>query len=169
MKKKNYEHIKKAERSEIAILLKRGYKLREIARTLKRSPGTLSEEIKNNSVRGIYDPHKANHKAYVKRKYSKYQGMKVASNSQLRDYVEEKIKEDWSPETISGRIKKIDQRLKYISPKGIYKFVYSPYGRILENYLPYQGKKKKASSNKSIKIDGRVFIDQRLKIVEIRQ
>ena len=148
MKKKNYEHIKKAERSEIAILLKRGYKLREIARTLKRSPGTLSEEIKNNSVRGIYDPHKANHKAYVKRKYSKYQGMKVASNSQLRDYVEEKIKEDWSPETISGRIKKIDQRLKYISPKGIYKFVYSPYGRILENYLPYQGKKKKASSNK---------------------
>jgi IS30 family transposase len=169
MKKKNYKHIKKAERLEIAILLKKGYKLREIARVLERSVGTLSDEIRNNSVDEIYDPHKANHKAYVKRKYSKYQGMKVVSDKDLRNYVEEKIIEGWSPETISGRITEVDTNLKHISPKGIYKFVYSPYGRVLENYLPYHGKKKKSSSSKSIKIDGRVFIDQRPKIVLNRQ
>jgi len=34
--KKKYSHIKKAERLEIAILLKRGYSIRDIAKASKR-------------------------------------------------------------------------------------------------------------------------------------
>jgi IS30 family transposase len=94
MKKQKYHHIKKAERLEIAILLNKGYSYKDIAKVLKRSPNTISREIKENSVNGEYDPHKANHKAYVKRKYSKYQGMKIVEDNQLRSYIEEKLKED---------------------------------------------------------------------------
>lgn len=82
--KKNYHHIKKAERLEIAILLKRGYSMREAANALCRNPGTISRELKRNSTNQKYDPHKANHKAYVKRKYSKYEGMKIARDNKYK-------------------------------------------------------------------------------------
>ena len=58
-----------------------GSRMREIifatAITGKRSPSSVSRELKRNKVNGAYDAQKASHKAYVKRKYSKYQGMKV--------------------------------------------------------------------------------------------
>jgi len=168
MNKQKYHHIKKAERLEIDILLKKGYKLSEIARTLKRCKGTISDEIKRNSVNGVYDPHKADHKSYVKRKYSKYQGMKVEEDIQLRNYVEEKIKQDWSPEQISGRIKNVDKDIKYVGFKGIYKFVYSPYGRQLEKHLRYRGRRKKGKRSKPVKIENRTFIDERPEIANNR-
>jgi len=170
-KKKKYSHIKKAERLEIAILLNKGYGKREIARVLKRSPGTISEEIKNNSTNGTYDPVKANHKSYVKRKYSKYHGMKIAKNKQLRNYVEEKIgKKDWSPEQIAGRLKEVDVHIKYAGTKAIYKFVYSVYGRRLEKYLRYKGDKKRGRKRINLaKLKDRVFIENRTETIEKRQ
>jgi len=168
MKKRNrYTHIAKTERLEIAVLKKKGYGLREIARVLKRSPGTLSEEIKRNSAKGNYDPAKAHHKACVKRKCSKYQGMKITDNPSLREYVETGLKEDWSPEEISGRLREADRHLSYASFRVIYKFVYSVYGRLLEKQLRYRGKKRKpVSSRRVIQFQDRIFIDQRPKIVE---
>src|SRR3990167_5417504 len=112
MKNKKYSHIKKAERLEIAILLEKEYSHRNIAKVQKRSVSSISGEIRHNSVKGKYDPEKADHKAYAKRKYSKYQGMKVVSDITLWYYIENKIKEDWSPEAISGRIENIDTQIK---------------------------------------------------------
>lgn len=170
MKNKKYSHIKKAERLEIAILLNKGYSYRDIARTLKRSVSSISEEINNNSVNGIYDPQKANHKAYVKRKNSKYQGMKVVGNFDLWNYLEEKIKEDWSPEAIAGRIRNVDTQIKSISAKGVYKFIYSVYGRNFERFLAYKGKKRKPKGQtKTAQLQDRVFIDKRPKIIEKRR
>ncbi|MDP2820757.1 MAG: IS30 family transposase [bacterium] len=170
MKNKKYSHIKKAERLEIAILLDKGYSYRNIAKSQKRSVSSVSEEISNNSVNGKYDPQKADHKAYVKRKYSKYQGMKVVSDLRLWNYIEDKIKEDWSPEEISGRIENINTQIKPISAKGIYKFIYSVYGRNLEKFLAYKGKKKKPrTASKTEQLKDRVFIDKRPKIIEKRR
>jgi IS30 family transposase len=167
---KKYSHIKKSERLEISILLKKGYGVREIARALQRSPGTISEEIKRNSTKGVYDPCKADHKAYVKRKYSKYQGMKVEGDGQLRGYVEEKIEKDWSPEQVAGRLKNHDTHIKYASREAIYKFVYSVYGRRLERYLRYKGKKKKTRKREKVtQLKNRTFIDKRPEIVNKRQ
>lgn len=169
-KKKEFEHIKKAERLEIAILLNKGYSFRSIAKVLKRSPSSISDEIRNNSVRGKYDPHKANHKAYVKRKYSKFQGMKIENDFKLREYVEDKINQDWSPEQISGRIKEVDTHLKPVSHQAIYKFIYSPYGRRLEEKLRYKGKKKKGGKRPKVtQIEDRIFIDQRPENINNRQ
>lgn len=168
--KKNYHHIKKAERLEIAILLKKGYGIRDIASVLGRSPGGISEEIRKNKVKKVYQPEKADHKAYVRRKYSKYEGMKIEKDNQLRDYVEEKLKEDWSPEEIVGRLKNVETNIKYTSHRAIYKFVASCYGRSLEGCLRYKGKKKK--NRKRIKVNqlqNRTFIEKRPEITEKRE
>ena len=86
--RKPFSHIKKEERSEIFILLKRGYLCRDIAEALSRNHSSISREIKNNSVNGSYDPFKANHKAYVNRHESKYQGMKIRNDPVLGNYVQ---------------------------------------------------------------------------------
>ena len=169
MSKKSYAHITKTERQEIAILLEKGYSQRDVAKTLKRNVSSVSREIANNSVNGEYDPAKANHKSYVARKYSKYQGMKIESRPDLRTYVETHLKEDWSPEEVSGRIKEIDHHLTSISTKGIYKYVASVYGRALERHLAYRGRKHTRHPRvKVTQLKDRVFIDQRPKIVDGR-
>jgi transposase, IS30 family len=165
---KTYSHIIKSERLEIAILLDKKYSQRDIAKVLNRSVSSISSEINNNSVNGAYDPIKAEAKSKKKRKDSKHQGMKVANDLDLRGYVEERLKEDWSPEEIAGRLRNVDTNIKYVSHLGVYKFIYSPYGNIKDNglvkYLRYRKKKSKRyrkGRSKLEKLQDRVFIDSR--------
>jgi len=170
---KKYSHIKKTERLEIAILLKKGYSIRSIAKVLKRGIGSISDEIKRNSTNNKYNPLKANHKAYVKRKYAKYQGMKIVNNIELRNYVEKKLKEEWSPEQIAGRLKEIDKHIKYASHNAIYKFIHSSYGKIdgnkLTKYLKYRNRKYRKRKSKLKKLQDRTFIDNRPNIINNRE
>lgn len=159
-----YTHFSKDERNEISILLKRGYSHREIGSALRKDHSSISREIKRNSIHGKYDPQKAQHKAYVKRKYSKYQGMKIRENLGLQSYIEEKMKKKWSPEQIAGRLKFENDGKTIISFKGIYKYLYSIYGQKLCQYLTYKRvkrKKRKKTKSKREIIKDRVFIDQR--------
>jgi len=166
-----YTHFSKTERLELSILLKKDYSIRDIGRALKKDPSSVSREIKRNSVNGEYDPHKADHKAYVKRKYSKYQGMKVRENPEIESYIEEKIKSDWSPEAIAGRLPIDSGGRLSIHHTSIYKYLYSPYGQHLCKYLQYKRyRKKKKKGTKAVKeiIKNRVFIDQRPEIINQR-
>lgn len=169
-KNKKYKHINKVERKEIGFFLSKKYSRRRIGELLGRDHTAISREIKKNSIKGVYDPEKANHKARVKRKDSKYQGMKVVDDANLHNYVREKIKQYWSPENISGRIKNIDKHLRYISTKGIYKFLNSSYGGGLTSFLFYKDKKRKPKNKVKVsQLQDRVFIDQRPKIVDQRR
>ena len=165
-----YEHLSESERRRIERLRKSGHSVRGIARSLGRGVSTISEEIRKNSVRGTYDAKKAGHKAHVRRKYSKQQCLKVVSHPELRRYVEEKLKEEWSPELISGRIKNIDRHLPRVSPKAIYAFVYSVHGRQVEQYLYSKIVKKKSGPKRGKKavMDGRTSIEERPKRIEKR-
>jgi len=167
MKKKT--KIKKSERFEIADMLEKGYGKRRIARALDRSPGSICDEIKHNSVKGVYDPEKAHEKARQRKKKSKYQSMKIIGNDELRRYIHKKIFLGWSPELISGRIEKVDKHITGISWKAIYKYVRTVYGRLLEMHLPRYGKSRKKGRTKVEKLEGRTFIDKRPKIVALRK
>src|SRR3989344_2585073 len=167
MKKKR--KIKKSERFEIADMLEKEYGKRRIARALDRSPGSICDEIRRNSVRGVYDPEKAHEKARQRKKKSKYQSMKIVGNDALRRYIHEKIFLGWSPELVSGRIREGDRHITDISWKAVYKYVHTVYGRLLEMHLPRYGKRKKRSRTPVLKLEGRVFIDQRPKIVAERK
>lgn len=163
---KEYEHIKKAERIEIALLLKKGYSYGDIAGVLERNKSSISREVKENSVNGVYDAEMANHKAEVNRLYSKYQGMKIVGRNDLRNYVDDKLFLDWSPEQISGRLKEIDTSLPYASFRVIYKYIDSSYGRLLERQLRYKGKQRKGKPRTKVaQLEDRIFIDKRPKIV----
>lgn len=170
MKRKNKAqgHFKKAERLEISILLKKEYSVRSIAEEMRRSPNSISYEIITNSVNGEYDPFKANQKARTRRKQSKYQGMKIAGNKNLRKYVKEKTKQDWSPELIAGRLKEVDNNIKYAGKGAIYKYIYSVHGRQLEQYLYHNAVHKKSGPKRKNgeKLMDRTFIDERPKYIE---
>jgi len=167
MKQKKGSQIKKAERLEIAILLNKQYSLREIAKALNRSAGSLSDEIRRNSVNEIYDPLKANHKAYVRRRYAKYQGKAINENEDLKEYIGLRLKLGWSPDVISGRMR-LEKQPFYASRTAIYEWLYSEYGQRYCPYLysqRYVRRKRKHKKNKKILIPNRMGIEQRPEIV----
>lgn len=166
-----YEHLSDSERRRIGRLRNSGWSVRQIGKALGRSVSTVSDEIKRNSVKGTYDPHRAAHKAYVRRKYSKVQGLKVVQARGLRPFVEEKLQAEWSPEMIAGRIRLVETTLPPVSTKAIYKFVASVQGRPFEHCLHRRRVHRKGGPKRGRKavLDGRVSIEQRPKHVEERQ
>lgn len=129
----SHHQFSDADRSEISILLKKGYSHHEIADALDCAQSNISREIKRNSVNGRYDPKKAKLKARIRRRYSKYQGMKVRARPKLQEFIVKKLKKFWSPDTIAGHLKHEQAALPYISAKGIYKWLYSIHG---QKYCP---------------------------------
>ena len=164
MNKKKNSHIKKTERLEIAILLKRGYSHRVIADVLGRDHTTISREVSRNLVNGEYHPRKANHKSYVRRKYSKYQGMKIIREPDLLKYIERRLRRGWSPDVIAGRLKEYDQYLPYVSSKTIYKYLYSSRGQYLCRHLAskrYDRKRRRKKVSSKPLIPNRIGIEMR--------
>lgn len=160
----NKGHIKKEERLEISILLKKGYSYRQIADALCRSHTAISREIRHNSIGSGYNPHRAQQKARNKRKCSKYQGMKVRLKPELEDYIKKKLQLLWTPKKIAGRLKEIDTHLPYISSKGIYKWLYSSFGQAYCKYLlkrRYSPRKRRKKKCKREMIPNRVGIEYR--------
>ena len=167
---KIYEHLCFGERKIIEKLLRKKKSIRAIARMLGRGVSCISNEIKLGKTNGIYNAKKAEAKAVLRRRDSKFQCMKVAKNIDLKKFVIENIKDDQSPEGISGRLKKVEKNLEYASTKAIYKFVESAHGRQIEGHLYHNAVKKRRGpkNKKKVSIDGRTMIDQRPKKVEKR-
>jgi len=149
---------------------KKGYSLCDIARALHRSVSTVSDERKRNRTKGRYDPKKAHHKAYVRRRRAKFQGKKIAMHPALRDFVEEKLLEGRSPESIAGRIKKHERDLPNVSGDSIERFLKSVYGRSIEAARQRQKHRRRYRRRraKTAHLKDRKFIEMRLKITEKR-
>jgi IS30 family transposase len=167
-----YKHLVRVERIEIGILLRKGYKVSDIALELGRHPSTLYRELKRNKVSSNYVASKADQKSYVRRKYSKYQAMSIVGDMKLREFIETKLLEDhWSPEQISGRLAH-EAGLEQISAPTIYKYIRSPYGRQLEYELDLVKKKRMASKKKWQRkvtaLEDRIFIDKRPEAAKTR-
>lgn len=170
--KKEYSHIKKEERDEISILLKKGHSLGNIGYVLGRDKSTISREVSRNrrKVRskggtkdGPYEAKTAHHKARNRRRNAKYQGKKIWQNQELLSYIEKKIRKGWNPEVISGRMK-LEKQPFYASKTAIYEFLYSSYGQSLAKYLPSKRRNKKKRKQKKTKrelIPNRIGIEQR--------
>jgi IS30 family transposase len=168
---KGYTHITETEQRRIERLLASGQSVREISRLLHRSPGTISEEVKRNKVKGKYLARKARHKARTRRQNSKIQCLSVVKYSFIRDYTEKKIRSGWSPELVSGRLRKVHKKKDAPSSKAVYKFVYSVHGRRIEKYLPSNQWKRKGGPKRKrpVSIDGRKMISERPRHVEQRK
>jgi DNA-binding CsgD family transcriptional regulator len=124
---KKHHKITASERDQIAWWLACGITIREMARRLGRSPSSISEELKRNKVDGVYGSIKA-HQAAEARKRNSHQKYLLRRRPTLRDFVLEKLKLGWSPQQISGRLKKeinegVRQKREYINHESIYRFL----------------------------------------------
>jgi IS30 family transposase len=129
---RSWHQLKQKDRDRMEALLDAGETQREIAKILKVHESTISREKKRERKDGRYDAATAQHKAGVERGHSKYQGMKVESDPDLKAYIIVGLKEKRSPDEIAGRMKQEKQPF-YASKNAIYKWLYSAYG---QRYCP---------------------------------
>ncbi|WP_407698912.1 IS30 family transposase [Streptomyces acidicola] len=93
-------HLCEDERIHIADRLREKATVRAIAAELRRSPSTVSREIRRNRHpdSGAYRPHAAQARAAARRPRPKPR--KILQNPELRDAVQAMLEEKWSPEQI---------------------------------------------------------------------
>jgi len=112
------------EREEISRGLAAGESLRAIAARLGRSASTVCREVNRNGGRGGYRAAKAEERAWVRARRPKC--CLLAMNDSLCDLVAGKLREDWSPEQISGWLKRRypDEEAMRISHETIYRTLF---------------------------------------------
>lgn len=124
------------------------FSLREIARRLGRHHTTISREIERNGPvvpTWVYWHEAANARAMKRKQQARHQ-IKY-SNLVLRKVVRKRLLQDWSPEEISGRLRKDyqDQPTMHVSMETIYRWIYkdAQQGGILFNSLRRRHKKRR--------------------------
>lgn len=93
-----------AEREEISRGIAAGDSMRGIAATLQRAPSTVSREIRRNGGRRRYRASAADESACGRARRPKR--CRLAVNRRLRAIVAKKLSLEWSPEQISGWLKR---------------------------------------------------------------
>jgi len=158
------------ERYHISTLLKRGWSQKYIAESIGVHPSTICREIKRNCDEDTdeyeysFAHSKSQQRQQSKRKYTVF-------TSKIKTYIKSKLKEDWSPEQIAGRMK-LDIGM-HICHETIYRYIYhnkSKGGRLYK-YLRHKNKKYHSRSNNYQRrgtIIDRISIDKRPKVVEYK-
>jgi IS30 family transposase len=163
----NYKQLTLTKRYQITALIKSGLNQKEIAKELRVHPSTICRELKrhHDTTRG-YNAEIAQVKSSKKHKQKK---KRSAITKVIEKYIRTKLKEDWSPEQIAGRLHK-DKNIS-IHHETIYQFIYKnkSNGGLLYKKLRHKNKKYHKRSNDYQArgtIIGRVMIDKRPKVVE---
>ena len=112
------------EREEISRGLSSGLSLRRIAAQLGRAPSTISREVGRNRGCRKYRAADADERAW--RSASRPKLCRLAVNPSLQMVVAEKLNNNWSPQQISGWLKReyINDPLMRISHETIYKSLF---------------------------------------------
>lgn len=174
-----YKHLNEHDRVRIEVLLNAGKSQYEIAHILKVNRSTVSREIKKRG--GILRGYTAD---YAQKDYQDCKGRcgirRKIEIHPVGSYVIGRIRAGWSPETITGRLRREIREGRrspedYVCHESIYQFVFdSKYGRRehLSQYLRY-GKRRRTKyhgrKSKHSIIPNRVWIDARPKEVDNRQ
>lgn len=162
---KKASKITDAERSEIDILHGKGYSARSIAKALGRSPNTIAAELKRNSYQdGRYIAARAKQKAYVRRKYARYQGKKIQEDDELRAFIILKLSERWNPDEIAGYLRVNPALGLYASKTAIYEWLRSAWGQqycVLLYSQRYQRKPRRKNKTDRVMIPDRTSITER--------
>jgi IS30 family transposase len=115
------KHLTHGERSTIATMKRKNRSITYIAQTLDRSTSTISRElIRNSDTNGVYTASAAHKRAQSRAASASCRDSRVDPSRWA--YVEKHLTEEqWSPEQISGRMKR--EGLEAISHEGIYQYL----------------------------------------------
>jgi len=163
-KQKTYQHLAVEEREMISIGLELKKSIIQIAGEIGRDRTTIWREIKRNNApiyKVAYRAHRAQGRSEERWKMS-HQKEHLA-NKEVRRYVEEKLKEDWSPEQIAGRLGIEYPGLK-TNYESIYQFIYREKRKYIKNLRRghrIRRKRGAARNKRAVKVQNRVLIDER--------
>jgi IS30 family transposase len=161
---KVYKHLQNYERDEIAYMLAQRINQFEIAAKLGRHPSTISREIKRNGS-PIRDTRYRSNRAQLRadeRKRLSHKKFRL-KNEAIRKYVVKKLKLDFTPEQIAGRIK-IDKPGLSTNHESIYLFILNERPDLTEYLVRGKRKRQKRSikqGKRMVKIPNRIMIDDR--------
>jgi IS30 family transposase len=164
---KTYTQLTREERYQIYVLKQADHRQSEIARILGRDKGTISRELqRNRGLRG-YRPRQA-HRLALERRVAK---LRPRFSGVVWRQVEDLIRQDWSPEQVSGRLE-IEHGTR-ISHEHIYQYIYADkrWGGDLHLHLRCQKKRRKryGSYDRRSVIPNQVSIDERPGIVDAKR
>lgn len=166
-----YQQLTAADRGAIEVLLHEQYTVTKIAKKLGVNPSTVSREIQKRGTPSGYFAKIA--QEHYERLRKRCRRKKKLYDSGRQKYICEKLGLGWSPEQISGRLKRKKNPL-YICKETIYQFLYTdPWAKEegLYQYLRYGRKKRKKQTGRSVhreKIPNRVSIHDRPEIINQR-
>lgn len=129
--------LSEAERIEIADRHHAGESMRAIAAAIRRSPSTISRELRRNSrANGLYQPFESHRAAAVRRHRPRL--TKLAAHSQLLARVKELLVQRWSPAQISRALRREfpDRPDWHLAAETIYQELYRPKSLLLRRSAP---------------------------------
>ena len=137
---KHYSQLTQEQRYHISALQKAGNTQTNIALEVGVHKSSISREIKRNSGDRGYRPQQAHQFALDNRRQAEKH---IKFTDELKQIVTEKIKLDWSPDQISGYLKR--EEIAEISHERIYQFLQADKksGGTLYTHLRHAGKKRK--------------------------
>ena len=121
-----YKRLTNDEREEISRNLSQGMGIKEIAEKLGRHRATIWREIKRNSGKTGYCAFSSSRRAQRKAASRRKGKRRITKNPMLEAYVIERLKQTWSPQEISHRLKieyAVDMDMQ-ISHESIYQYIY---------------------------------------------
>lgn len=162
------------ERQKLQYWLRTKLSLRKIAKLIRKNHSVVIREIqRNSSGRDRYRADIAQ-RLCEERKHKKRKG-KLDKYPELKEYVEDKLLKDWSPEQISGRIEEFKALENLtISHESIYHYVYERSEKYKQLYKHLRTNRKKRlkwgkRKNRGIVIKQRVSIHHRSKVIDGRK
>jgi transposase, IS30 family len=173
----SYCHFKPEQRNELSVLLRARVKQNKIAELLGKSPSAISQELKKNWTDNKvgYDARLAKQQAKEKRIKANQRFRKLKNNIWLKNYVIRKIKLYWSPEQITGRLRRLysEEKTRLVGKDSIYEYIYNE-RKDLVKYLRCQKGKYRRKYGTRIREKQREElkkrrIDTRPQIVETRE
>lgn len=120
----SHQHLTPEERTTIDLFLQLGMSRREIAVCLDRSHTTIARELRRNGSASGYRCQTAQKRAELRRSQPRH--YQCQDRQPLVAYVDKKLRSDWAPEQIAGRIRldhPHDQQMR-ISAETIYRWIY---------------------------------------------
>jgi len=119
-------YLSVAEREEIALGVAAGQSFRQIAVRLGRAPLTVSREVGRNGYRGRYRYRALAAQAQAEFWARRPKTARLAGNARLREWVQARLEERWSPEQVSVMLRREfpDEPEMRVSHETIYQSIY---------------------------------------------
>jgi IS30 family transposase len=159
----SYTQLTREQRYQIYALKRAKQNQTQIARVLGCHKSTISRELRRNSGQKGYHPYQADELAFDRQ----CEAYRARIAPQTWQQVEHWLRQEWSPEQISGRLRLEHQ--PSVSHECIYLYVYADKrrGGTLHQHLRSQKKQRKRYSGyvRRGQIPNRISIDKRPKIV----